>query len=275
MTDDLRFTVLGSASPYPRAGNPCSGYLVEGGGVGDRGVGVGGDRGGGGRDARLWMDAGSGTLGALREHIRLDQLDAIWISHLHADHCSDLLTAYYGLLYADVELAAPVPLLAPPGIADRLAGFLTNGPRRSPVEDAFRVVELHDRHRVRIGGLTLTSRAVSHGMPAFGVRVETEDGACLAYSGDSAPCEALTALADDCTVLLCEADSAQAPPDGTEAVHHTPEQAGTTAATAGAHRLVVTHLGPFLEPSAALDRAATRYAGPVEYAAPGRTFVVA
>ncbi|MYS76726.1 MBL fold metallo-hydrolase, partial [Streptomyces sp. SID5926] len=30
MTDDLRFTVLGSASPYPRAGNPCSGYLVEG-----------------------------------------------------------------------------------------------------------------------------------------------------------------------------------------------------------------------------------------------------
>ncbi|CAB45464.1 MULTISPECIES: MBL fold metallo-hydrolase [Streptomyces] len=270
MKGDLRFTVLGSASPYPRAGNPCSGYLVEGGGGG----GGGGGEGGGGV-TRLWMDAGSGTLGALREHIRLDQLDGIWISHLHADHCADLLTAYYGLLYAEVELAAPVPLLAPPGIADRLADFLTNGPARSPVEDAFRVVELHDRHRARIGGLTLTSRAVSHGMPAFGVRVETEDGARLAYSGDSAPCEALTQLADDCTVLLCEADSAQAPPAGTEAVHHTPEEAGTTAATAGAHRLVVTHLGPFLEPSAALDRAAARYQGPVEYAAPGRTFVVA
>ncbi|MFJ4272041.1 MBL fold metallo-hydrolase [Streptomyces coelicoflavus] len=257
MTDVLRLTVLGSASPYPRAGNPCSGYLVEGGG------------------ARLWMDAGSGTLGALGEHVRLDRLDGIWISHLHADHCADLLTAYYGLLYADVELAAPVPLLGPPGIADRLAGFLTNGPRRSPVEDAFRIVELHDRHRARVGGLTLTSRAVAHGMPAFGLRVETEAGACLAYSGDSAPCDALTALADGCTTLLCEADLAQPAPAGTEAVHHTPEEAGATAAAAAAKRLVVTHLGPFLEPSEAVRRAAAHYTGPVEYAAPGRTFELA
>lgn len=257
MTDVLRLTVLGSASPYPRAGNPCSGYLVEGGGT------------------RLWMDAGSGTLGALREHVGLGRLDGIWISHLHADHCADLLTAYYGLLYADVELAAPVPLLAPPGIADRLAGFLTNGPLRSPVEDAFRIVELHDRHRAHLGGLTLTSRAVSHGMPAFGLRVETEDGARLAYSGDSAPCDALTALADGCATLLCEADLAQPSPAGAEAVHHTPEDAGRTAATAAAHRLVVTHLGPFLDPSEAVHRAATHYTGPVEYAAPGRTFEVA
>lgn len=256
MTDDLRFTVLGSASPYPRAGNPCSGYLVQGGG------------------ARLWLDAGSGTLGALREHTRLDQLDGIWISHLHADHCADLLTAYYGLLYADIELTAPVPLFGPPGIADRLAAFLTNGPGRSPVENAFEVVELSDRHRAAVGGLTLTSRAVAHGMPAFGVRIETENGDCLAYSGDTAPCEALTELAGDCTVLLCEADSAQPPPAGTDAVHHTPEQAGASAAGAGAERLVVTHLGPFLEPAEATTRARTRYDGPVEYAAPGRTFTV-
>ncbi|MGC9378236.1 MBL fold metallo-hydrolase [Streptomyces sp. MH13] len=256
MTDDLRFTVLGSASPYPRAGNPCSGYLVEGGG------------------ARLWMDAGSGTLGALREHTSLDRLDGIWISHLHADHCADLLTAYYGLLYADIELRAPVPLFGPPGIADRLAGFLTNGPRRSPVEDAFQVVELRDHHRALVGGLALTSRAMTHGMPAFGVRIETEAGACLAYSGDTAPCEALTALADDCTVLLCEADYARAPQAGTEAVHHTPEQAGESAATSGARRLVVTHLGPSLEPAEAVTRAGARCTGPVEYAAPGRTFGV-
>ena len=71
MTDDLRFTVLGSASPCPRAGNPCSGYLVEGGG------------------ARLWMDAGSGALGALREHIRLDRLDGIWISHLPVEELAE------------------------------------------------------------------------------------------------------------------------------------------------------------------------------------------
>ncbi|MGC7095190.1 MBL fold metallo-hydrolase [Amycolatopsis lurida] len=252
MSSDLRLTVLGSATPYASAGNPCSGYLVTGGGT------------------RLWMDAGSGTLAQLRRHTRLDELDAIWISHLHADHSADLLTAYYGALYADIRLAAPIPLYGPPGIADRLAHFLTNTATRSPVESAFAIHELHDGHSARVGALTLTSRAVSHGMPAFAVRIEAA-GKPLVYSGDSAPCPSLTELAEGCDVLLCEADSAQAE---SEPVHHTPEDAGDTAAKSGASRLIVTHVGPFLTPPQAISRASTRYDGPVDYASPGATFPI-
>lgn len=162
-------TVLGSATPYPTADNPCSGYLVSSG------------------DTRIWMDAGTGTLAQLQRHVRLDELAAIWISHLHADHCADLLTAYYGALFADVRLAAPIPLYGPAGIADRLAHFLSNTPRRSPVESAFDVHELRDGHHVQVGALTLTSRSVVHGIPAFAVRMET-GGRSLVYSGDTAPC---------------------------------------------------------------------------------------
>ena len=86
---DLSLTVLGCATPYPSADNPCSGYLVSNG------------------DTRLWMDAGTGTLGPLQRHTRLEDLDAIWISHLHADHSADLLTACYALLHADVERDPP------------------------------------------------------------------------------------------------------------------------------------------------------------------------
>ncbi|AWZ04957.1 MULTISPECIES: MBL fold metallo-hydrolase [unclassified Streptomyces] len=255
MADDLlRLTVLGSATPYPAADNPCSGYLVEGGG------------------ARVWADAGSGTLGALQQHVGLGELDAIWISHLHADHTADLLTASYGLLYADVRRASPLPLYGPPGLADRLAGFLTNGPDRSPVEAAFAVHELSDGHHVEIGGLGLTSRAVSHGMPAFALRAES-GGASLVYSGDTAPCPALTRLAEDCSLLLCEADSA-AHPAGVEPVHHTPEEAGDTARAARARRLVVTHVGRDLEPAEAVARAAARYGGRVDHAAPGGVFSI-
>lgn len=75
-------TVLGCATPCPSVDNPCSGYLVSGG------------------DTRVWVDAGSGTLAELQRHVRLDDLDAIWISHMHADHSADLLTAYYGALFA-------------------------------------------------------------------------------------------------------------------------------------------------------------------------------
>lgn len=253
-SDDLRLTVLGCATPYASVDNPCSGYLVSSG------------------DTRVWMDAGSGTLAQLQRHVRLDELDAIWISHLHADHSADLLTAYYGALFADVQLAAPIPLYGPPGIADRLAHFLTNTETRSPVESAFAVSELHDGHQVRVGSLTLTSRAVAHGVPAFALRAETADRS-LVYSGDTAPCPGLTELAQGCDVLLCEAESAQVPAEG-EQVHHTPEDSGDTARAAGAGRLIVTHVGRFLTPQQAVTRASARFDGPVEYAAPGVTFSI-
>lgn len=236
----LDLTVLGCATPYPSTENPCSGYLVST------------------ADTRLWMDAGTGTLGPLQRHTSLEDLDAIWISHLHADHSADLLTAYYALLYADVE-RSPIPLYGPPGIADRLAGFLTNGPERSPVEEAFEITELHDGLTVDVGSMRLTTAAVEHGIPAFAVRIEA--GTSLTYSGDTAPCESLVELARGTDVLLCEAESPTASP-----VHHTPEDAGETASAAGAGQLIVTHVGRFLTPQEAVTRASTRYDGPVSYA---------
>ncbi|MFI1865317.1 MBL fold metallo-hydrolase [Streptomyces jumonjinensis] len=250
----LHLTVLGCATPYPSPDNPCSGYLVSSG------------------DTRIWVDAGSGTLGPLQRHVRLDELDAIWISHLHADHSADLLTAYYGALFADIRLPAPIPLYGPEGIADRLADYLTNSPVRSPVESAFAITELYDGHRASVGSLRLTSRAVAHGIPAFAVRIEGA-GASLVYSGDTAPCPALTELAQGSDVLLCEAESAQAPAEG-EQVHHTPEDTGDTASAAGAGRLIVTHVGRFLTPQQAVTRAAARFDGPVDYAEPGTTFTI-
>ncbi|MEU9863690.1 MBL fold metallo-hydrolase [Streptomyces sp. NPDC047971] len=250
MDDELRITVLGSATPYPRPGNPCSGYLVEGGGV------------------RVWVDAGSGSLGELQRYTGLGAIDAVWISHLHADHCSDLLTAYYALLHADIRIDSPVPLYGPPGVADRLAGFLTNGPRRSPVEDAFAVEELYDGHRARVGGLDLYARAVDHGgIPAFALRIEDRDGRRIAYSGDCEPCPAVTELAADCELFVCEAD-------GEGPGHHSAGQAGATAAAAGVGRLVVTHVGPGTGPERAVAGAQRAFAGAVEYAAPGAVFAV-
>lgn len=255
-SDLLRLTVLGSATPYPQVDNACSGYLLSG------------------EDRHVWVDAGSGTLGMLRRYVCLDELDAIWISHMHADHTADLLTAYYGTLYADLRLAAPIPLYGPPGITDRLAHFLTNTAVRSPIESAFAIEELHDGHSVHVGPLALTSRLVAHGMPAFALRVDAPAGRSLVYSGDTAPCAALTELARGCDVLLCEAESARYPGDHDQMVHHTPEDAGTTAATAGAHRLIVTHVGPFLTPQQAVSRARTRFDGPVDFAAPNTTFSI-
>lgn len=254
MSGQIRLTVLGSSTPYPSADNPCSGYLVESG------------------TTRLWLEAGSGTIGPLQQHASLNDIDAIWISHLHADHSADLLTAYYALVFADVHRQSPLPLFGPPGIADRLAGYLTNSPTRALIESAFEVHELFDGHEARVGDLTLSTRSVQHGIPAFGVRISTTTTS-LAFSGDTAPCANLVELAAASDALLCESES-DAPPLDAPRVHHTPEDTGATAHDAGAKRLIVTHVGRFVHPDDAVRRASTQYDGPIDYAKPGRTFTI-
>jgi ribonuclease BN (tRNA processing enzyme) len=136
----------------------------------------------------------------------------------------------------------------------------------------FDVRELHDGHQARLGPVTVTTRAVEHGMPAFAARFET-DAVALTYSGDTAPCAALTDLARNCDRLLCEADSDTSPTDEPP-LHHAPEDAGATATASKARRLLITHIGPRLDPEDAIGRAATRFAGRIDYAAAGRKFTV-
>ncbi|WP_291050067.1 MBL fold metallo-hydrolase [Herbiconiux sp.] len=263
----MRLTVLGTATPFPRPDNPCSGYLLQGGTVDDESGGA--DAPG----ATVWIDAGAGTLAELQRHTSIGALDAIWISHRHADHAADLLVAYYALRFAEgrPEHPVPLPLIAPEGMLERLSAFL--GP--SSVDELPRVFDFRPMSgwgEAVFGSLTLSWGPVQHGVPAFGLTVD-EGGRRLAYSGDCAPCLSLEEIGENADLLLVEAGYDRAP-EGEPAVHHTPEEAGRSAATAGAARLVLTHLAESLVPDAARARAATAYAGPIELAHPGAVFLV-
>jgi ribonuclease BN (tRNA processing enzyme) len=241
-------TVLGNATPYPRPDAACSGYLLRT------------------ATTSVWVDAGTGTFANLQRHQRPDALTAIWISHTHADHAADLLPAYYALLFADLAPPAPIPLYGPPGLADRLETFLAStGP--NPADAAFEVHELHDGHHAVVGDIELTSRAVQHGLPAFGLRAE-HDGAVLAYSGDTGPCAALDDLARDADLFLCEAEG----PTWDHPLpqyHCTPQDAAACATRAGVGRLLITHVGHRHTPEDAVRRA-----GADGFATQGETYPV-
>src|SRR5215213_4941506 len=64
----MRLHVLGSSGGYPVPDNPCTGFLLEQG------------------ETRIWMDAGNGTMAAVQRIVPLEQIDALVISHVHADH---------------------------------------------------------------------------------------------------------------------------------------------------------------------------------------------
>lgn len=210
----------GHGKPLPAARDPCSSFLLAS------------------DDTRIWLDAGPGALGALLAHCSIEDLDAVWISHTHADHFSDLAATYYALLFADIT-RSPLPVYGPPGWADRLGAFLSHhGP--SPIERAFEVHEVTDRYQATVGSVQLSAHQVHHDVLCHGLRAH-DGSTTIGYSGDTGPCGGLTELAADVDLLISEAGYGV---DGTapDPVHLTAAQAGAVAKDSGAARLLLTHL---------------------------------
>ena len=252
----LRLTVLGSCGTFPGPGRACSGYLLEG-----------GERGG--RPWRVWVDTGSGTLANLLRHAPLLDVDAIWVSHLHADHCTDLPVAYYTMRYGGMAPERPLPVFGPTGWHEHMCNFLTaDGPR--DMRDMFEVHELHDGEDIGLGGLRLTAIATEHSVETYGVRA-SDGGRTLAYSADSGPCDALVQLGRDADLFLCEAAWMQRPPDN-RLIHCTPAEAGERAALARARKLVLTHVRPDCDRQDVVEQAAKAFGGKVGFALEGDVY---
>ena len=88
----MRLTVLGKSPSWQDAGGACSGYLIE-----EEGTSV-------------LVDCGNGVFAKLRERIDYIDLDAVVLSHLHADHFLDLVPYAYALTYAPRQRAHGPPL---------------------------------------------------------------------------------------------------------------------------------------------------------------------
>lgn len=245
--DALTVTVLGSAGTYPHPDNPCSGYLVRTPGT------------------AVWVDTGPGTFAALQEHLRLDELDAIVVSHEHPDHWTDLPV---------VRNAAKYVL----GI-DRLPVYGTVG-TRSVVEavvgdaiDPLVWTTVTDGDDVQIGDLSFRFSRTDHPVETLAMRIEAA-GRVMAYTSDTGPGWSLAALDREGTgfdLALCEATFAEPLND-----HHlTATQAGAMADAAGVQRLALTHLYEGVATERADQASAPEaFDGPVEIANPGLTFTV-
>ena len=240
----IRWTTLGNA-PYPKADEPCSGFLLQAGG------------------ANVLVDIGGGVLGTLQHYIRLEDLHAVWISHLHADHFADMPLLYYAFAFAEKPMRK-IPILGPVGWAARVEAFVKSD-RDHRMSDFFQVVEIKDRGIAEIGDLRIQARAVEHAVPAFGLNARFGERR-LAYTGDSGPCDNLVTLAKGSRILVaeCFATEIEIP-----SVHLTPEDAGLVATHAGVSRLVLTHLGLGLHEEEAIERASATFNGAIEVAKPG------
>jgi ribonuclease BN (tRNA processing enzyme) len=246
----MRLTVLGCAGSFPGPDSACSAYLVEAQGF------------------RLLVDFGSGSLSALQRYAGLDAVDAIMLTHLHCDHMLDACTYVVVRRYAPDGPKPPLPVYAPLGAAERIAAAYSA--ENEPVDDVYTFFRL-EPGTFPIGPFTVTVDRVNHPIETYGVRVE-QGGHVLAYSSDTAPCDALLRLAQGADLFLCEAsylDGANNPPD----LHLTGGEAGEAATKADVGRLLLTHLVPAWGSEAStVEAACAAYAGPVEVVRPGSRY---
>ena len=245
-----RLTVVGCSGSYPGPDSPASCYLLE----------AEQD----GRTYRILLDLGNGSLGQLHRYADPLSIDAVFLSHLHADHCLDMCGYYVMRKYHPTGPQPRIPVWGPADTPGRLARAYD-----LPLDPG--MTEEFDFHahgeQIEIGPFQVETTLVVHPVDAFAIRV-TVGGRSVVYSGDTGPSQALAQLAERADLLLCEAsfrDGVDNPPD----LHLTGSECGTLATDAGVGRLVLTHIPPWHDPQAALAEAKTTWTGRLDLAVAG------
>lgn len=171
-------------------------------------------------EAFMLLDCGEGTYGQIvrlygRERARqvMQQLQAVYVSHLHADHHIGLI----GLLRERQRLApaSPLLLLAPRQIEPWLQFY---NRQIEPIADAYTLVgngelleqPLAGEQVEQLGIASIATCLVRHCPHAFGVSLTLQaqhEGTPIkvTYSGDTMPCADLVELGRNSTVLIHEA----------------------------------------------------------------------
>ena len=256
----MRLTIVGCSGSYPGPDSTASCYLVE--------------EQHEGRTWRVLLDLGNGALGQLHRYADPLDVDAVLISHLHADHCLDLCGYYVMRKYHPTGAQPRIPVWGPDGTADRMARAY-DLPLDPGMHEEFDFQEYPSRAHagpVELGPFTVEAHRVVHPVTAFALKV-TAGGRTLVYSGDTGPCPALDAAAADAHLLLAEA-SFRSGDDNPPELHMTGTDCGRTAAKAGVERLVLTHVPPWHDPADAEAEARAEWDGPVELARPGATYEI-
>jgi ribonuclease BN (tRNA processing enzyme) len=240
----MRLTVLGTCGAWPEAGQACSGFLVE-------------------RDGyRLVVDLGYATVPRLFQYAAAEQVDAVFISHGHPDHCADLNPLLRARALRD-DPAPPLLVYAPAHALDAVLAL----DRPGMLDDALDLREFSPGDRLDIGPFDAQTRLLPHWRANAGIRLDAGQ-VSLAYTGDAGPSAAMAGLADRASLLLAEASYASEVPADSVGNLSSAADAGRLAAQARAGRLLLTHLMRGTSPAAAVAAAAAAGA-PAEVARAG------
>ncbi len=222
-----RLIILGSGTVVPQAGRSTSCYLVD---DGEGGV--------------LLVDLGPGALQrAAQAGYELPAVRAVLLTHIHPDHCADLVTLQFALrnpLLA--RRAAPLQVCGTAAVPLLVARLRNAWPGWLGVDPSLLALSVVEPGPVTLAGPTrIEAFRVEHSTSSLGYRLVLPDGFVLAFSGDATEGADLMDLGRDSDLFVLEA----AAPDRQPVPGHlTPTRAARVAAACGTRHLLLTHFYP-------------------------------
>lgn len=241
----LKLTVIGCSGTYSSPEASCSAYLVQS------------------NTTSVLLDAGPGSSMELQKHVDLAELDAIVVSHEHPDHWTELPSLYHAYRWGLED--AQIPVYGTAGTR-----VLLDSACESATSGTFDWTTIDPSSAFAIGDLNFSFSLTDHPVETLAIRVES-GGVSVAYSADTGPGWSPADFGLPIDVLVYET-SLPVDFEGRDIPHVSGREAGIRAAAANIGRLVITHIPPGHDPDERLNAAAAEFSGPIDLAAPGRTF---
>ena len=187
----MKLIVLGSGSSVPHSKRSSSAYWLETAG------------------GTLLLDCSASAIHRMaEENLDWANLDAIWISHFHLDHCGGIASFLAGTKHAPVTQSRTKPLriFGPEGLKDLVSNFdrandygLLDQP--FPIE----IIEIESLESFDIlPNLTATALSTPHTDESHAIHLREKTGKTLVYTSDTGMSEPLTAFARKADLLLME-----------------------------------------------------------------------
>ncbi|MFC3419951.1 MBL fold metallo-hydrolase [Salinicoccus hispanicus] len=212
----MKCTVIGMWGGFPKKSEPTSGYLVQKDGF------------------SILLDAGSGVAAHVQNHIDLNDLHHVFLSHYHYDHSVDIGAFLFGRMIS-TQL----------GRVDKVLNFY--GPSDKGVEKQVNKVKNNRFHpygkdsTFKVGPFSIVFHKNAHTVETYAMRITDDNGRVLVYTADTSYRKSLIRFTEDADVLISEC-SLYAGTDGEKMGHMNAEEVGNLAAKAGVKRLILSHL---------------------------------
>ncbi|MEJ6952005.1 MBL fold metallo-hydrolase [Natronospora cellulosivora (SeqCode)] len=238
----MKLIVLGSRAAFPSKNEACSGYLLQD------------------DSYNLLIDCGSGVVSALQNYIELDELDAVILSHYHADHWSDISVLQHGIMVKSIISQKNKSL--------KIYGHQEDESFKKLNYKSYTIASPYQENStLELGPFTINFIKTKHPTPCYAMKIKYKDKKII-YTADTSYFPELSDFALNSDLLIAEC-SLYPDRDGQKMGHMNSSDVGKLARESTSKTLLLCHLPNYGDNKMLLDNTREYYQGKIKMASRG------